>query len=139
MRKDSTSYAEVRPVYDTKDCSVRALAVATGCSYEQASAVFSAAGRVMKKGTSVDVSRKVHETWLGMLPTNPIDFVAAFVAANPKGRFILHSKRHAFAVIDGVVHDWEFSRTGPGTRVIRAWEVTEASLVKMEKAKSLFA
>lgn len=139
MKRDSTSYAEVRPAYDTKDCSVRALAVATGCSYEQASAVFSAAGRNLKKGTPVDLSRKVHETWLGMIPTDSIDFLAAFIAANPKGRFILHTKHHAFAVIEGIVHDWEFSSVKPSSPIVRAWEVTEASLGKMEKAKSIFA
>lgn len=139
MRKDSTSYAEVRPAYDTKDCSVRALAVAAGCTYEQASAVFSAAGRSLKKGTPVDVSRKVHETWLGMRAVEPMDFVAAFIAANPRGRFILHTKKHAFAVIEGILHDWEFSRVKASSRVIRAWQVTDVTKAKIEKTKGLFA
>lgn len=107
MKKDTTAYGAVRPKWDTRDCTVRAFAVATGCSYEQASAIFSAAGRQLKKGTSVELSAKVHEEMFKMVRTNWVMPLAAFLLLNPSGRFILHKKGHAFAVVDGVVHDWE--------------------------------
>lgn len=66
MKKDTTTYAAPRPFADKADCSIRALMSATGASYEIASMTFSAQGRRMKKGTSVDVSIKVHEEVLGL-------------------------------------------------------------------------
>lgn len=139
MKRDSTSYSEVRPTYDKGDCSVRALAVGTGCTYEQASAVFSAAGRQMKHGTSQDTSHKVHVEWLKMKPLENVKgwSVAAFIAANPSGTFILHRRRHAFAVVNGVLHDWEIG-TKARSKIVRGWEVTQEAKTKMKKIKELF-
>lgn len=139
MKRDSTAYGAVRPVWDRSDCSVRALAAATECTYEAASAVFSAAGRSIKKGTPVQISRTVHETWLGMKEVPTFCFLAAFLVAYPQGRFILHTRTHAFAVIDGIVHDWNDSRVGPRSKLERAWEVGEQARGKMERMRELFA
>ena len=140
MKRDSTAYAAVRPVYDRSDCSVRALAVATGCTYQQASAIFSAAGRQLKRGTPQDISERVYGEWLGMriLPEVAEWPLAAFIAAHPKGRFVAHRKGHAFAIVDGVLHDWEANGTKPGSRLRKVWAVTETTLAKIEKTKALF-
>lgn len=139
MKRDSTAYAAPRPDYDKLDCSVRALMAASGQQYEHASAIFSAAGRSLKKGTSLEVSRKVYCGWLCMreMPEVRGWNLASFIAGHPKGRYILHKRGHAFAAIDGVLHDWE-KGTGPRTEVVSAWEWTEASAVKMEKVKKIF-
>ena len=139
MKRDSTAFGAVRPAYDKADCSVRALAVATGCTYQQASAIYSAAGRMLKKGTNVETSVRVHEQWLKMRRITDYDgwMLAAFIAANPKGRFVLHKRGHAFSVIDGVLHDWE-DTTKPRTEIRRVWEVTEETLARIEKAAKVF-
>ncbi len=139
MKRNSTGYSAPRPEYDRRDCSVRALSVAVECSYEQASAVFSAAGRRLKKGTSVDLSRTVHEDWLHMEPIPGMAGcpVLIFMDLYPKGAFVLHRRGHAFAVIDGVLHDWE-EGTKARSEIISAWKVTEKTLAKIEQTRSLF-
>ncbi len=138
MKRDSTAYGAVRPAWDKADCSVRALAVAAGCTYEVASAVFSAAGRKVGKGTPLTTSNKVHEDWLGMRQVEGVTGwpLAAFIAAYSKGRFVVHKRGHAFAVIDGVLHDWE-NTTKPGTEVQRVMEVMEVTLAKIAKVAAL--
>ncbi len=105
---NTTAYAAPKPTWDKGDCSVRALMCAVGCSYETASALFSAAGRQLKKGTLVGTSRQVYETWLKMRPLPEVkDWpIAAFAAVYDKGSYIVHRRGHAFAVINGVVADW---------------------------------
>ncbi len=139
MKRDSTAYAETRPTWDGKDCSVRALAVALDAPYEQASAVLSAAGRSLRKGTSVLTTERVHEDWLGMRRVRDVEGwpLAAFCLVHPKGRYVLHKTGHAFAVVDGVLHDWQ-GTTKAATRIVRAWEVTEQALAKMQAARKLF-
>lgn len=139
MKKDSTAYAAVIPTYDKSDCSVRALAVATGCTYQQSSAIFSAAGRKLKKGTFVETSLKVYVEWLGCEELKVREWpLAGFIAAYPKGRFILHRKGHAFAVIDGVLHDWAGGKTWQGSLLTHGYEVTEKAILKMERIKGMF-
>lgn len=139
MKKSTTAYGAVRPTWDKYDCSIRALAVAANCSYNQASAIFSSGGRKLKKGTDVLLTKTIHETWLLMKPVDGIQGwqLAAFIAAHPNGRYILHKRSHAFAVVDGIVHDWE-NTTNPRTEVIRAWEVTSETEAKIEKTRGLF-
>ena len=116
MKRDSTAYGAVRPVWDRADCCIRAVAVSTGCTYELASAMFSAAGRKLRTGTSVEMTYHVHEMFLRMKRVKDVCGwpLAAFIAAYPKGRFILHRRGHAFAVVNGVLHDWE-NTTKPKT------------------------
>jgi len=139
MKRDSTGYAAPAPFADTKDCVVRALAAATGCSYKQSSAIFSAAGRKLKQGTYTDISHTVHEQWLAMrlLPNVEGLDLGTFMRLAPKGSFVVHKRSHAFAVVDGVLHDWERG-THERTLIRRAWQVTEATLAKLEATKGLF-
>lgn len=138
MRHDSTSYAQVRPKWDRNDCSVRALAVAVGLTYEQAGAIFAAFGRKMKEGTSVETSIRVMEERLKMrrleLSDGPEE-LKYFALYQDKGRFVLHRRGHAFALVEGVIHDWEGTRAT--TQVIRAWEVTPETLEIVERYKEL--
>ncbi len=140
MRKVSSIYAATPQTFDKNDCSIRSLATATGCTYEQASAVFSAAGRRLKKGTDLETSERVYEEWLGMTRIEEArdcrlrDFMAAF----PRGKYIVHRRGHAFAVVDGILHDWERGLTGEGSVVKMAWRVTEITQAKIEKTRALF-
>lgn len=139
MKKDTTAFGAVRPTWDKRDCSVRALSCALECSYQQASGIFSAAGRTLSKGTSVNLSVDVHEKWLRMKPLVGVSNwpLSAFLAAYPQGSYVLHKRGHAFAVVSGTVHDWE-NATKPQTKIERGWEVTEETRKQVEKTKALF-
>jgi hypothetical protein len=110
------------------DCSVRALAIAAAISYSEAHRAFTVAGRKRGEGTFIGHTAVAHHFYRGQhepalgpglaahqrrYPT-----LAAWVLAHPKGRWVVHVRQHAFAVVDGVVHD-----TAPAMRrrVIRAW------------------
>ncbi len=139
MKRDSTAYAASKPAYDKNDCSVRALAVALGVSYYAASAVFSAAGRGLTKGTSFETSAKVYEEWLGMVRIKEPEgwAIAEFIRLAPKGAFVLHRRGHAFAVVEGVLHDWADGRTEEKSRIVNVWRVTEESRKKMARMVGL--
>ena len=123
LRIDTTAYATVAKGdfrRERRDCSVRAFAVAMGVPYEEAHAAFKRHGRKDHMGTPVFVSHWVH-TEAGMTRIDPrMPTLTQFIRENPKGRFVVHRRGHAFAVIDGVVHDWGHG-TGARTRVQRAW------------------
>ena len=132
MRRDTTAYSAVRPAWDKNDCSVRALACATKVSYIVASMTFSAQGRSVKKGTPTELSTKLHEEILGMRRIEMAEGMRLeeFVRYARAGSFIIHKARHAFAVVDGVIHDWE-NTTKDSTKIVRAWKVTEKAREKM--------
>jgi len=138
MKKDSTGYGQPRPFADKSDCSIRALMSAAGTSYEVASMTFSAQGRTMKKGTSVDVSVRVHEEVLGMKRVGLAEGLRleAFLEVAKTGRFIVHKHGHAFAVVDGVVMDWD-NTSRASTTLIRVWKVTETALLKIKRMEEL--
>ena len=141
MKKDSTAYSAERPAWDTKDCSVRALAVACGVSYTVASVTFSAQGRRLKRGTDHELSVRLYEGILGMKRVELAEGLRleAFLEIAVRGRFILHKKGHAFAVVEGVVHDWEGKTTRDNTTIVRCWKVTEVAQGKMGKMAELLA
>ena len=133
MKKETTAYAAERPAWDKDDCSIRALAVATGVPYAAASIAFSSIGRRLKKGTELSLSIKLHEEMLGMKRIESAEGMRleAFLMLATKGSFVLHKSGHAFAVVEGVVHDWQ-GTTRAETTVLRAWKVTEGARAKME-------
>lgn len=139
MKRDSSSYAAPAPFADKGDCVVRAIATATGCSYAQASGILAAAGRKMKKGTDRSVSLEVNEKWLAMKRLEHAEGLdlGTFIRLAPKGRFVVYKARHAFAVIDGTLHDWQRG-THERTTIQLAWQITEATLAKIEATKGLF-
>ena len=79
------------------------------------------------------MSVKLHEEMLGMKRIESAEGMRleAFLMLATKGSFVLHKFGHAFAVVDGVVHDWQ-GTTKAGTTVLRAWKVTDKAKAKME-------
>jgi hypothetical protein len=140
MKKDTTAYGAERPAWDKADCSVRALAVATGVPYAVASAVFSARGRKLKAGTPVILSDELYTSILGMRRVEMAEGIRleAFLEVAKTGRFVVHKIGHAFAVVEGVVHDWEGTSRG-ATCLTRVYRVTEAARAKMAKMGELLA
>lgn len=93
----------------TKDCTVRALALARGLSYDEAYDLLMAAGRGCSRGFHLGDWLKV-QSWAkktsfqaikGQKRMNPV----RFCAEHPTGTFICKAAKHVFAVIDGVLLD----------------------------------
>lgn len=100
----------------TNDCTVRAIALATGADYDFAYDTLKEAGRKCSRGFHFRKWAKDQSfngftfEWMafpavkGERRMNPMSFYKLF----PQGRYIAKTARHVFAVIDGVVHDsWE--------------------------------
>lgn len=134
MKRDTTAYGAVRPQWDRQDCSVRALAVATGVPYAVASVTFSALGRKLRQGTEVVLSDRLYGEILGMRKIEMAEGLRleAFLQVATTGRYVVHKKGHAFPVVDGVVHDWE-GTTRPETMLTRVWQVTPRAREKMAR------
>ena len=96
------------------DCTVRALALTRGLSYDTAYDVLANAGRQCSKGFHIG-------DWLDLQPwatklsfpavkgqsrMNPVAFASQF----PAGRYICRTAKHVYAVIDGVSLDIYRSR-----------------------------
>jgi hypothetical protein len=121
--------------YEINDCVVLAFTVAAQIDYAVAHQLCRKHGRVDRKGTS---DRTVHAVAKELGATN-IDrdltkgqqpafmrgtdwpTLQQFIGEHSIGRYFIIRGGHAFAVIDGVVHDWEYG-TGARTRVYMAYK-----------------
>lgn len=96
-------------VGNKKDCSVRALAVAACISYDEAHEAFRKHGRLTDAPTFYNVS---HATYKSLFPEAGWRSygmsLSRFLRSHDRGHYVLHTRTHAFAVCDGVVHDWTF-------------------------------
>ena len=105
-------YASLGDGLEKSDCAVRALSVAGCMSYADAHAVLARHGRLPRKPTRWNVIRRAMEElfpevqFQGLEGTCPLT-LARVCEIYPKGNFILFTRRHAFALCDGVVHDWQ--------------------------------
>lgn len=133
MRFDRTTYGAEGS--ENADCSVRALMVVSGLSYEESLEVFRKHGRHENTGTPHEVTQRVVrdmfpeafeldmsvDRLMGTIG-KPCLKVTEFAKMFGRGRFIVHVKGHALALVDGTIHDWRFR---PATRVTAAWKVSE--------------
>jgi hypothetical protein len=111
---------------ELNDCTVRALANATGLTYESSHELLAESGRKQYKGHYIHtlydaiVSKGV---WVKDCAAGKVSTitVARFISENPTGSYICLIRGHVFAVVDGVVHD--SFRCRPGARVRRYWKV----------------
>ena len=106
---------------ETNDCVVRAIAIAARIPYTRAhKLVAKETGRRPRRGTQgflAMMSRvRIGQRRVGLGRRYT---VAKFVEQFPKGRYLVRKSRHAFAVVDGVVHDnW---KPGPRCIITDAW------------------
>lgn len=105
QRTDAGRAASRRPK-QTNDCTVRAVAVACGLAY----GLLADAGRVSGRRMTGFPEWLAHQGWaikhgFPAVKGRRRMTVAAFVAAYPRGRFIVRVAKHVFAAIDGVVYD----------------------------------
>ena len=109
--------------WENNDCVVRASSLATGKTYAEMHAAYKAAGRKDRRGTPVRLISKVLDYKLAVSPLTrrSARTLASFLAEHKTGRWVMCNARHAWAVIDGVVHD--AGPVGARTRVLNAWRV----------------
>ena len=111
------------PKGERGDCSIRAFSVAACVSYDSARQVFEKHGKHPNKGTPYAVSLDAIKDHFPASPVIRIDkklTVNQFVKQHQEGHYIVHVTRHAFAVVDGIVHDW---KARPRSKVLCAWRL----------------
>lgn len=128
---------------EKNDCTVRALALVTGASYDDAHDFIKQEGsRGAASGVNFDrfvygvldpvigeprfifghtAKRQTFPAVKGQRRMNPGTFHKKF----PKGRFIVSTARHVYAVIDGVTYDLHQERAD--RCIYSAWEFTETT------------
>lgn len=140
LPKTSEVYAKLAPAqfnHERNDCGVRALAIAANVPYAEAHRALELCGRKPNHGTYSHQAERAFEL-LTLRSMERVDVhalrteaakgryycwptITQFLKAHPKGRYFVCSQRHAFAVVDGVVHDWS-STTGSRKRIVLAFK-----------------
>ena len=109
------------------DCTVRALVLTRGLSYDEAYDVLKAAGRECNKRFLM-VAYLSQQPWAhkiafqavkGERRMNPVTFTKQF----SNGVYICRTAKHVFAVVDGVVLDDH--KASPNRCIYTAWKITE--------------
>jgi len=119
-----------RNVGETNDCTVVSTSIVTGVDYLTAHAALEQAGRKCKSGAHIYQQLKALQQ-LGFVAENQSarNFIAQFPGNHkslrnltthhparfakhwPKGSFLLFTRHHVAACVDGVVHDWTNGRS----------------------------
>jgi hypothetical protein len=83
------------------DCCVRAYSIAKEIPYYEAHKIFNQVGRINGKGVSISMLRKAVKTiWHNQNIT-----LASFVKKHPQGSYMVHTRKHAFAIKNSIVFD----------------------------------
>lgn len=104
----------VKATDDYNDCAIRAIATAGCLPYGEVSGLAFYYGRKRYKGTPLSIISQMIEhlfpgaqfilstdRWYDKKPT-----LKQFAEKHSQGHYVVITKRHAFALCDGVVHDW---------------------------------
>lgn len=122
---DSGRSVSTRGVGEQRDCTVRALATVAGVEYDKAHLVMTGLGR--KKNCGVYFKQRAQKAFkslgLNARCVRRSGSLERLVRDFPTGRLYVLVRGHAFAVVDGVVHDnW----TQSGRRHIKqAWLISK--------------
>lgn len=117
-----------KTVGDRNDCTVRAFSKAVGCDYNTARANLAAFGRKPNHGVrwwdfvkwyqgkscngrtlrEMDLA-KTEDGWKHPARQQCTQYktVGQFVAAHPRGRYVMRVSRHVIPLVDGQVYDWK--------------------------------
>ena len=121
--------AETKRKFDTNDCTVKALAIATNSPYIKAHAVLASLGRKRGRGVgALHWDYGVAEVALKNLgyTAKTINVPAKTIASlsnylDPSKRYICTVRGHALAFVNGKVEDWS---EGSKRRILKIQEVT---------------
>jgi hypothetical protein len=113
---------------ETKDCTVRALALVGDMTYGKAHAALKTAGRRDRKGVKLFTIRAAANlAGIGFESIIPSGYgypiLADVIRMFKSGRYYLVSRNHAMALIDGVIHD-NGQVCGPRSRIKFVFKVT---------------
>lgn len=127
---------------DSRDCTVKALAIACGVPYALAHDVMQAAGRRFGHGADLTIA-EFERLGKTLVPVNPRDIIATYpkphqvlksVTSYHPHRFrrswkngktyVAFTRGHVLAIVDGVTHDWSHASA---LRVSRLFEVVDLS------------
>jgi hypothetical protein len=116
-RPDSIGAAEHR------DCTVRALANATGMAYEQARALAAKHGRRTRRGMMMGPLKALYKEVLGndYIPVASITLQQWTRTVQTTGTYIVRTRGHVFAVRNGTQYD--MNPNGARKRVLGFWVV----------------
>lgn len=111
------------------DCGVRAAALVCNVPYETAHVALRVAGRQPRQGSFVPQITKavkslgctVHKSQNPKQPNGSRYTAKTLPKAYPRGRFLVYTRDHVFAMIDGTVLDWAKGRR---LHVVSIQEVT---------------
>ena len=135
MEKTSAKYSSLPTIHgDHNDCAVRSFSLVLDRPYNEVHSVCEKHGRKFACGTNGVTQRAVAKEY-GMIevdwkelralsPSASYPTVLQFLKAFPKGRYYVCRDGHAFAIIDGVIHDW-VRGTGIRSRIIRCFKVKD--------------
>lgn len=114
---------------ESNDCSVRATSLALNKPYNEVHKAFAKHGRMAGKGVTIimllAVLKELTKDTVKIVSSELIrrESVARFIKANPKGRYVICKRGHAFAIIDGVAHDAHENGCGSRSIVKFAYKV----------------
>lgn len=111
---------------ETRDCAVRAIALATNTPYAEAHAALKAQGRRDRRGAKMvwiaealkEVATEVEDLTSGVI----FGTLAQTIQKYPEGRYVVITTGHAQALINGTIHD-TMQISGPRSRVKRVFRV----------------
>lgn len=104
------------------DCSVRAYAIATGESYDEAFDKLKKAGRKNNAGPSVKALDKLYlKKFWSILTARPLPKVKDVLKILNKGHYIIQLYDHVFAINNGVVKDTVCKEKLIHCEVYRIW------------------
>jgi hypothetical protein len=113
--EDDGGRSESQRPRQKEDCTVRALAVITGWTYDQVYDLLKKNGRRSHSRFHLGPWLKSNGYRLSEWAIMPLTFPAVkgerrmnpvtFISQNPHGRWIVKTATHVFAIVDGVAHD----------------------------------
>ena len=112
---------------EENDCSVIALAVASGKSYEEVHSLFTYFGRLNGKGVKLDTIKNVaHQLHLRLDPilvknTTTNQFIK-WIACKRNEKYLLLTRGHIATVVNGTLMDWR--KQNSRARVWNAWKIS---------------
>lgn len=123
---------------DWNDCTVLALMTTTGLSYQKAQDFLTEEGRKTGFGLRSDWLSEAL-TSIGFVLQNTSTGIPLKEAVNThcsKGKYLVRTRNHAFAIIDGVVHDWKMPE--PDTKIERIYLLVPKAIEEEPKKDLTF-
>lgn len=124
-------------IKESKDCTIRALAVSAGIPYEYAHKIGREAGRKNGRGFHPDKLLKYAKKEYGITYKKKrykSVTIKRFIKENPIGHYYVATNCHAFAIINGTIYDTGQNR--PLQRLEEAYLISNNRLTYLRETQS---